>query len=636
MAPTTSLIGLSAATAADPALVGTKFSRLAAIHRHVTVPAAWCLPATWFAAALGPVRRAALRTLFHDLNTTVGSELATLDARLAAILDGLTLPADVHSCLDQISGEQRLAVRSSTSVEDGTTHSHAGLYESYLHVCREQAPEAILACWRSFYASRAVVARLRAGDTDPAPRMGVIIQHMVDADLAGVAFTQEAATFVSATIGTGERLVGGSVDAATFTIDRASEAPPPYDRVARVATGLRTRLGREVDMEWAWKRGTGLAVVQVRPVTAALSSHTRHTPHFAAASLYFADELPAGVQLGTCAQLYATITRKRSALFRLAAQHEITVGDGWVVTVNGTGLAERERLPWQDLSGSEDAEVVIDAGDAIRQNIVPVHRVRDLLATALNLPGDPHTLHTVLVRHFVRGRAGALTQRRPDGSTVIQHSDQGLIAINRGLTAAAEHVLPASAAHAAPAAGVGQWSAQTLHRMASFTALVDQRFPGACLEWVLTGDGRPHFVDYSAPAGMTASGRAIGRTLSEGSARGPLLAVPDSEMLERLSMAPIISIGHTASVPDSDYITELRARIAACPAKPILHATRPFVILSRLIDDVAGMVFDGGSTMCHLAILLREAGLPAVVAHGIDIAKHDGQEAVLGGGMLTL
>lgn len=61
MAPTTSLIGLSAATAADPALVGTKFSRLAAIHRHVTVPAAWCLPATWFAAALGPVRRAALR-----------------------------------------------------------------------------------------------------------------------------------------------------------------------------------------------------------------------------------------------------------------------------------------------------------------------------------------------------------------------------------------------------------------------------------------------------------------------------------------------------------------------------------------------------------------------------------------------
>ncbi|WP_431929939.1 PEP/pyruvate-binding domain-containing protein [Nonomuraea jabiensis] len=633
------MIGFGAAAAADPAVVGTKFARLAAIRAQATVPDAWCLPAAWFEAALGAERLAALQGMFHDLATTVGSELADLDERLARILHGLTVPINIRAALQQIAVDGPLAVRSSTSVEDGMRHSHAGLYESHLHLRRDQIPDAILACWHSFYAPRAVVARLRSGDIDSAPRMGVIIQRMVDADLAGVAFTHRSATLVSATVGTGEHLVGGSSDAPTFAIATPQEAPPPYDQVALVAAGLKDHLGNgEVDVEWAWNKGEGLAVLQVRPVTADLPGLSSPAPRFAAASLYFTDQLPVGVELGACAQLYAEVTSKRSPLFRLAAEHGITVGDGWVVTLNGAGLAAEERPPWHDLSPpGVPAEVVIDAGAAIRQNIVPTDRVEPLLETALNLRGDPHALHTVLVRCFVRGRAGALTQRRPDGSTVMQHSAQGLIALNRGLAIPDEAVLaPLDDPTWARQLSVEQWSATALRQMAAFTAVVDGRLPGACLEWVLTDQGDPQFVDFSAIDASWLASTTAGRTLSEGSARGPLLAVGDSEILERLSVAPIISIGHTARVPDSAYITALRARIADCPTKPILHASRPYVILSQVIGDVAGMVFDGGSTMCHLAILLREAGLPAVVAPRFDIDRYAGQSAAIGGGVLRL
>ncbi|MFE2910772.1 PEP-utilizing enzyme [Kitasatospora indigofera] len=68
-----------------------------------------------------------------------------------------------------------------------------------------------------------------------------------------------------------------------------------------------------------------------------------------------------------------------------------------------------------------------------------------------------------------------------------------------------------------------------------------------------------------------------------------------------------------ADAPASDYVSGLITAVRAMPGKPVVYARRPYAILSVLLDDVAGMVFEGGSRLCHLAILLREAGIPAAV-----------------------
>jgi hypothetical protein len=635
--PSPLIIELTAAQAADPAVTGSKFARLAVARDVAEIPAAWCVPADWFWRALGPDRMDELADLFHDLAATAGNELINLDARLATILDGFGLEADLWAAVADVADTvPQWAVRSSALTEDGNRHSHAGLYDSFLgRRGTAEIAASLLACWRSFYSPRAILARLRVSDTDPSPRMAVIIQQMVDAELAGVAFTQSGRTIVSAVIGTGDTLVAGTVNAARCDLAAAESAPPPYDSITVLAGTLKGRLGHEVDIEWAWNRD-GVRLLQVRPVTAGLGDNEPTGPVFAAASLYFSDTIPAGIVLGECAPVYLAVTSKRSALFRLAAGSGVAVDDGWIITLNGAGLASPAHRPawWEQLDG----EVVIDMRTSVRQNIIHAGQLQEFLTTTLNLKGDPGTRHTFLLRRFIRGEAGAITRRQPDGRVTMEHSGSGLLALNRGL--AAPHVL------SLPATGDDRawndftapepWATRAIREMANFTDRADAIYPGASLEWVLH-NCQPHFIDYSATAtpapAFTASEGAI---LSPGTARGPLLLLDeDTDALARLSIAPIVSVTRDADVPESRYISGLLTRIGAYSSMPIVYAELPYVILSRLAGHVAGFVFSGGSPLCHLAILLREAGVPAIVAARPE-ATANGSLAVIDKGTLHL
>ncbi|WP_133782937.1 PEP/pyruvate-binding domain-containing protein [Kribbella sp. VKM Ac-2571] len=632
------LFGLDSTAGRDMTVVGAKFANLAAVadrlDGHAAVPHAAAIPAGAFTDALGPSRTTALAELFHEVASTAGNELIHLDTRLAATLESLTLPSALWKALAGWCADGGpWAVRSSSLVEDGTARSHAGLYESYLNLTTlADVAEAVIACWVSFYSPRAVLARLRAGDADPAPRIAVILQQMVDADLAGVAFTQEDRTLVCATVGTGEHLVSGLTAAHRYDITGQSVPPPPYDQIAALAGELRSHLGHEVDLEWAWHPG-GLRLLQVRPVTAALSVVPPAGPVFATTSLYYSEQLPADIELGDCADVYISVTTKRSPAFGLAFRHGVTVDDGWLITLNGTGLKDPLLRPqwWDRLTG----EVIVDLGPSARQNILPAADLARFLSTVLNLQGDPHARHTILLRPFIRGTSGAVTRTNHDRSTTMEHSAEGLLAINRGLTSPSSLDLPplddqhSWAALEAPE----PWSLAQLRQVATFTKTLTELYPGTYLEWVHDGQV-PHFIDYSTTENSLASSYS-GSTLSGGAAQGPLLMLPDDGALTRLSIAPIVSIKGDADVPESHYIASLLERIAQLPTPPIVYADRPYVILSRLIGHVAGFVFAGGSDLCHLAILLREDRVPAIVADLPDQAG-DGHLAIVDNGRLHL
>jgi phosphoenolpyruvate synthase/pyruvate phosphate dikinase len=298
------------------------------------VPEAWCIPVDWFPRALGPTRSDQLTDLFAEIAATLGHEAAALDARIATILGDLQLDVDMRAGLEEIVRALRrhdtdatMAVRSSTTVEDGDHHSHAGLYESYLHIADGDEARHAAACWRSFYSPRAILGRVRAGDLDPAPRMAVIVQRMAHPQLAGVAFTQDDETIVEAAQGTGDRLVAGLADAARTVIPHGGLAPSPYQEIARLAQTVQGRLAADADIEWAWN-GNDLYLLQVRPVTAAI--HNRASgPVFTYASLYLDDTLPPDLSLGDCTDVYLSYTAKRAPLYRLADAYGIKIGRGW-------------------------------------------------------------------------------------------------------------------------------------------------------------------------------------------------------------------------------------------------------------------------------------------------------------------
>lgn len=122
-----------------------------------------------------------------------------------------TALADLHQ-----PAEQRWAVRSSATNEDAGARSFAGLYRTELGVALEAVPQSILSCWASLWEKRFLEYHLR-GDEIRMPLMAVVIQPVVAARAAGVAYSIHPVTgrsnhvVVNAVPGLAAALVEGTV-----------------------------------------------------------------------------------------------------------------------------------------------------------------------------------------------------------------------------------------------------------------------------------------------------------------------------------------------------------------------------------------------------------------------------------------
>jgi pyruvate,water dikinase len=170
------------------------------------------------------------------------------------------------------------AVRSSADVEDGQAHSFAGQFTTLLDV----PPDDVLAAIETVtdpHSQRLAAYLERAGIAE-APRIGVVVQRMVPAQSAGVAFSRNpltglAETVIEAVPGSGRALVDEGVTPdrwvhhwGTFTA-RPEHARVPETTIHDVAEGvarLAEAAGRPLDLEWAFD-GRRLWWLQSRPMT---------------------------------------------------------------------------------------------------------------------------------------------------------------------------------------------------------------------------------------------------------------------------------------------------------------------------------------------------------------------------------
>jgi len=179
-----------------------------------------------------------------------------------------------------------VAVRSSALEEDGATLSFAGQLESVLFVPPEQVGDRIVQVWKSATSDRLLAYRREHGLTEPPPPPAVLVQRMVNADAAGVAFSanpithQRSVAVVSAVQGVGEKLVSGESDADTWTVNRKGEiisaqlqdpdnpvlTPAQVQEIAQLARRAERHFARPQDIEWAIAQGQ-LYLLQSRPIT---------------------------------------------------------------------------------------------------------------------------------------------------------------------------------------------------------------------------------------------------------------------------------------------------------------------------------------------------------------------------------
>ena len=192
------------------------------------------------------------------------------------------VPAEVAAALLQAVrpwGEVPLAVRSSGVEEDSAEASYAGLFTTVLNVCGDAALlEAVRKCWDS-----AFDARVTSYAGSEPRRLAVLIQPMVGAKAAGVAFTADPVTgergcvVIDAVVGIGERLVSGAVTPDRWVIrgdevhQHSAEEQTIDASHARSIASLACRVEAELsgpqDIEWALVDDE-VILLQARPVTA--------------------------------------------------------------------------------------------------------------------------------------------------------------------------------------------------------------------------------------------------------------------------------------------------------------------------------------------------------------------------------
>lgn len=227
----------------------------------------------------------------------------------ASLADGVVLAELEKSLLThfgQKAAEMQFAVRSSAVGEDGGAFSFAGQFETFLHVPIAEVAEKVKAIWISSNSERLKIYR-QQHNLPQKQAVAVIIQEMVEADVAGVAFGADPVSgdssqhVISAVFGLGEGLVSGELDADTYTISKAEKTEQialkthffakssngfgvekypleekkqqtstlndsQINEISALLAQLQTALGAPQDIEFAYKNNE-LFLLQTRPIT---------------------------------------------------------------------------------------------------------------------------------------------------------------------------------------------------------------------------------------------------------------------------------------------------------------------------------------------------------------------------------
>lgn len=192
--------------------------------------------------------------------------------------------------------EPRFAVRSSAIGEDGSAASYAGLHETELDVAPADVAGAVQRCWASLWSPAAVAYRERKSLSDVDAAMAVVVQALVPADAAAVAFTRHPVTgrddqlVITACRGLGDAMVSGNVTPDTYVIDRASRTvaefepgetgvgdalmPAELADLVELCLAVEAGFGAAVDIEAAIAGGRWY-LLQARPITTGVPAAAR-------------------------------------------------------------------------------------------------------------------------------------------------------------------------------------------------------------------------------------------------------------------------------------------------------------------------------------------------------------------------
>jgi pyruvate,water dikinase len=309
---------LSLADCADSRLVGGKAAGLARLlAAGFAVPPGLCVTTEAYERSLQSIGFApadAWRTVCALPESQRQAALADCQGRIRQVdASGLAVQWTTVLRSMRLPDGSSWAVRSSASNEDAGQASFAGLYRTELGVSFENLGKAVTAIWASVWQEPVIrYMRERGLDREP-PAMAVVIQPLLDARTAGVAYSIHPVTgrtnqvAINAVLGLAAPLVDGTALPDQYVLEMGDAGEPlrirrrliaeKHERVAPGPEGQLCRhpvsaawrhtsalsdeevlllarrvkqveqaFGDPVDLEWLWD-AKQLWILQARPIT---------------------------------------------------------------------------------------------------------------------------------------------------------------------------------------------------------------------------------------------------------------------------------------------------------------------------------------------------------------------------------
>ena len=250
-------------------------------------------------------------TAFHDFLTDFGIEVLAQRStwtqsdleRIRELLVACRIPDPITRAIG--SAYRRLggpvAVRSSMVGEDTAITSFAGQLDTILNVQGDrELLSAVKRCWASMFNWRLFSYLAEREATSPALAMesfsmAVVVQRMVDARAAGVAFSADPVTgqpcvVIEAAHGSGDAVVRGLVEPDHYRVDARGvlaesilakkEAPVLGEeqvfQLANVVKKVTSKANAPQDIEWTWD-GADFHLLQSRPITSLIGRRVYST-----------------------------------------------------------------------------------------------------------------------------------------------------------------------------------------------------------------------------------------------------------------------------------------------------------------------------------------------------------------------
>ncbi|MDX1765452.1 MAG: PEP/pyruvate-binding domain-containing protein, partial [Candidatus Saccharimonadales bacterium] len=259
------------------------------------VPRFIAIPTSTLSQLAGRQLEPILKTLSSvDFNDQ--KSISKLSKQLTKIIDEIDIDSETIQKIDKqitaiMPAAKKYAVRSSATVEDSPEASFAGQFNSSLDVAKNEIPLTIKNCWKSLYRPSVITYCLQRGLPADELGMGVIVQEMVEADMAGVAFSANPQGLLNEMVivvgeGVNAEAIQNSQSVSTYfynvsddiyyveRLSKERELPQPVlskliDQIKEATKSF----GRFIDIEFAIKDNE-INLLQVREITTLTADET--------------------------------------------------------------------------------------------------------------------------------------------------------------------------------------------------------------------------------------------------------------------------------------------------------------------------------------------------------------------------